>query len=304
MGLGLHTAAFILRERHLHDAVGMGERRLQGIRETLLEARLHHQAVHHDVDVVLFLLVEGDLLGEVVGLAVDDDPDEAVLSKLRQFLFVLPLPAAHDRGEQGQLCPLGERRDLVHHLRHRLRRDEPAAVVAVRLSDAGEEQAEVIVDFGDGSHRRPGVLAGSLLFDGDGRGESLDRFDVGFLHLLQELPCIGGEGLDVAPLPLRVDGVEGERRFPRAGYAGDDHELVARDFDVDAFEVVLAGTLYDDLVRCHDAPDENYLRGAPGARLLNIAHRPAYCRDGTSIIMRISTIPQAKHLSVFSYPCR
>ena len=49
--------------------------------------------------------------------------------------------------------------------------------------------------------------------------EALDGVDVGLAHLLEELPRVGGERLDVAALPLGVDGVEGERRLaasPRA----------------------------------------------------------------------------------------
>ena len=34
--------------------------------------------------------------------------------------------------------------------------------------------------------------------------------DVRLLHHLQELAGVGGQALDVAPLPLGIDGVEGE----------------------------------------------------------------------------------------------
>ena len=40
--------------------------------------------------------------------------------------------------------------------------------------------------------------------------------DVRLLHLLQELARIGGERFDVTPLPLGVNGIEGERGFARA----------------------------------------------------------------------------------------
>src|SRR5262249_46329033 len=63
---------------------------------------------------------------------------------------------------------------------------------------------------------------------------------VRLLHHLQELPGVGGERLHVAALALGIDGVEGERRLARAGQPGEHHELVARDLDVDALEVVLA----------------------------------------------------------------
>ena len=72
--LRLDAALLVRRDRHLHDPLGMGERRLQRVGEPLLDPRLHHQPVHHDVDVVLFLLVQVDLLGQLEGGAVDDAP--------------------------------------------------------------------------------------------------------------------------------------------------------------------------------------------------------------------------------------
>jgi hypothetical protein len=41
-------------------------------------------------------------------------------------------------------------------------------------------------------------------------------------------------------LSLRVDGVEGERGLAGARQAGEDHEPVARNLQVDILEVVLA----------------------------------------------------------------
>ena len=66
--------------------------------------------------------------------------------------------------------------------------------------------------------------------------------DVGLLHHLEELARVGGKGLDVAALPLRIDGVEGEARLAAAAKAGDHRQALARDVDVDTLEVVLAGS--------------------------------------------------------------
>src|SRR5690348_5985387 len=64
--------------------------------------------------------------------------------------------------------------------------------------------------------------------------------DIRLLHHLEELTRVGREGLDVAALPFRVDGVEGEAGLARTAEAGDDRQAVARDLHVDALEVVLA----------------------------------------------------------------
>jgi hypothetical protein len=113
---------------------------------------------------------------------------------------------------------------------------------------SSKEEAQIVVDLGDGADRRTGILARRLLLEGDRRRQPLDRLDIGILPLLEKLPGIGGEGFDITPLPLGLMGIEGESRLSGAGDAGDDDELVAGDGDVDTFEVVLAGTFDDDLV--------------------------------------------------------
>ena len=71
--------------------------------------------------------------------------------------------------------------------------------------------------------------------------------DIGLLHHLEELARVGAQALDVAPLPLGIDGVEREARLARARQAGDHGQPVARDVDVDALEVVLARAADGDM---------------------------------------------------------
>src|SRR5690606_7630712 len=83
-------------------------------------------------------------------------------------------------------------------------------------------------------------------------------------HHLQELAGIGRQALDIAPLPLGIDGVEGERRLARAGQAGHDDQLVARQVEIDVLEVVLARAANGD---------EFLVRHGPVCRLTS--ERPA-----------------------------
>ena len=92
-------------------------------------------------------------------------------------------------------------------------------------------------------HRADGrarVFGGGLLLDGDGGRQPVDLIDVGLLHHLQKLARIGGERLHIAALAFGVDGVEGERRFARAGQPREHDELVARNGEVDVLEIMLA----------------------------------------------------------------
>ena len=104
------------------------------------------------------------------------------------------------------------------------------------------------MDFGDRADSRARVALGRLLVDRDRRRQALDRIDVGLVHLAQELPRVGRQRLDVAALPLRVDGVEGKARLAGAREPGDDDQGVARQLEGDILEVVLARTSYADAV--------------------------------------------------------
>src|SRR5439155_181379 len=125
---------------------------------------------------------------------------------------------------------------------------------AVRHADAREEHAQVVVDLGDGADGGARILAGRLLLDRDRGREPLDRVDLGLLHLLEELPRVGGERLDVAALALGVDGVEGERGLARAREPRQDDELVPGELHVDVLEVVLASTTHHDPIAGHGPP--------------------------------------------------
>ena len=199
-----------------HEAVRMAERRLDALGEPLLEARRQHQAVDHQLDVVLDLLVElGDLI-QLVQPAVDLDPLKALALELGQLLAVLALAAAHDRRQQVEPGTLGQGHDAIDHLRDRLALDRQAGGGRVGDADAGEQEAQIVVDLGDGADGRARVARGGLLLDRDRRRQAADRIDVGLLHQLEELARVGGQALDVAPLAVGVDGIERERALARA----------------------------------------------------------------------------------------
>src|SRR5207244_6781555 len=74
----------------------------------------------------------------------------------------------------------------------------------------------------------------------------LDEVHVGLLHLPQELPGVGGQALDVAPLALGVDGVEGQRALAGARDAREHDELAPGKVEGDVLQVVLTGTVNDE----------------------------------------------------------
>ncbi len=177
---------------------------------------------------------------ELVEGAVDLDALKALLEVFGELLAVFALAAAHDRRQQIEPGALGQRQHAVDHLRDDLALDRQARGGRVGHADARPQQPHVVVDLGDGADGRARIFRRRLLLDRDRRRQAVDLVDVGLLHHLQELARIGRQRFDVAALALGIDGVEGERGFAGAGQAGEHHELVARDFQVDVFEIVLA----------------------------------------------------------------
>ncbi len=236
--LGLALAGHDL---DLDEAVRHRERGLDRVRQPPAQVVLHHQAIDDHRDVVLELLVQRDGLLEQPHLAVDARPREALAAQRLEHVLELALLAARDRRVDREARPLRQLHDLLDDLLGRLARDRPAADRAVRVPDAREEQAQVVVHLGDGADGRARVAGGRLLVDGDGRRQALDAVDVGLLHLPEELPRVGRERLDVAALALGVERVERQARLARPRQPRDRHELVPRHADRDVLEVVLPG---------------------------------------------------------------
>ncbi len=223
------------------EAVGELERGLKRVRQPGRQVRAHHHAIDHHVDVVGEFLVERRRLRDLVEGAVDLHPLEATLHVVGELLAVLALAAAHDGRQQIEPGAFGQRHHPVDHLRDGLAFDRQAGRRRIGHADARPQEPHVIVDLGDGADGRARVLRGRLLLDRDGGREAVDLVDVRLLHHLQELPGVGGEGFHIAALAFGVDRVERERGFPRARQPGEHHQLVARDFEVDVLEIVLAG---------------------------------------------------------------
>ena len=203
---------------------------------------------------------------EVHHPAVHSGPHEPAGAKRFEDLVVLALAPPDERSEQHESLAGRPRKHRVDHLAHGLRFEHQTVLEAARLPDAGEQKTQVIVDFGHRADRRSRVAGPDSLLDGDGGGESLDVVDVRLLHHREELARVGGKGLDVATLPLRVDGVEGEGRLAGARETRDHHEPIAGNVDVDIPEVVGPRTTDADRARpgATDRREKLYAAHVPG----------------------------------------
>ncbi len=236
------------------DVVGQLQGGFHRLGEAALDARAHDQPVHDDLDRVVLLAIELDVVFERLELAVDARLGVAALDQRRQFLLELALPAAHQRRQDVDAFVLGVGQHQVDDAFERLAGDLEPAIGAVRHADVGKQQPQVVVDLGDRAHGRPRVAGRRLLLDRDGRRQALDQVDVGLLHLLEKLAGVGRQRLDVAPLALGVDRVEGEARLARAAQPGEHHQTLARQVDVDVLQVVNARAAYCNPVLGHVQP--------------------------------------------------
>ena len=132
----------------------------------------------------------------------------------------------------------GQAEDMVHHIHHLMLLDQFARGRGVGLADAGVEEFQVFVDLGAGAHGGARVVRVHLLFDGDGGREACDALHIGLIESAHELPCIGTQALHITTLPFGIQGVERQGRLTRSRQAGDDHQLVLRNLQTDAFQVV------------------------------------------------------------------
>ena len=235
-------AAGIVRKRDACHALREGERGLERLRQTLTGIPSHAQSIDYDVDAVPPPRVETWRRLELDQPTVDERADEALGAQLLERLEMLALAILHDRREKQHARFFRQREHLVDHLAHGLRREFLAVLGTARQAGPCVEHAQVVVDLG---HRPDGgarVVRRRLLLDRDRGRQPLDMIDIRLFHHRQELPCVRRQRLDVAALPLGVDRVEGERGLARARQPGDDDQPVARQVQVDAPQVMSAGT--------------------------------------------------------------
>ena len=223
----MRVVVLAVDELQHHDAVGQVQRSLHRIGQPLLGGRLDRQPVDDDLDVVLLLLLQRRRVGERIHHPVDPDPAVALRVQLVEQVDELALAGAHHRREHLKAQALVHCEHLVDDLLRGLPGDALTTHRAVRRPGARVEQAQIVIDLGDGADRRPRVAVGGLLVDRHRGRQAFDEVDVGFVHLAEELPGVRRKRLDVAPLALGEDRVERQGRLARTGQAGENDQRIA-----------------------------------------------------------------------------
>ena len=196
---------------------------------------------------MLELLVQGDgIAAELHYFPIDADAAEAFLLYVGKQLGEFALTAHHHRRHDQRFQVVAQGHDLVGNLIGCLGLDFPPAFRAMGNAHTGEEESQVVVDFGYRSDRGTGILARCLLVDGNRRGQSVDLVDIGLAHLAEEHTRVAGEAFDISALAFGIDGIECKRGLSRTGKTRDDHQLVTGNGDIYVLQVMLACTFDDD----------------------------------------------------------
>ncbi|MNS47499.1 hypothetical protein D3C72_800330 [compost metagenome] len=173
------------------NAIRQFQRGLERFGQTLLQIGANLEAVDDHIDRVLFLFIQFWQFIEFADAAVDPGANETLGAQLFENRKVFTFTLANHRRQQHQFAAFRLRQHQVDHLADGLRLQWNIVIRAARNADACIQQAQVVVDFGDGADGRTRVVRGRLLFDGDRRRQAFDGVDVGLFHHRQELPGVG-----------------------------------------------------------------------------------------------------------------
>ena len=190
---------------------------------------------------------------DAADLAIDTGPREALPHEVGEQVAMFTLRLADQWREDHHLLVFAGREDPLDDLVAGLGLQDTVALGTVGRADPRKEHAEKVVNLRHRGDGRSGIVSGRFLRDRDRRGEARHAVDIRPRQLAEELPGECGKALDVAPLPLGIERVEGEARLARAAHAGQADEPAARQADRHIAKVVLAGTADDDRGNVHRA---------------------------------------------------
>jgi hypothetical protein len=221
-------------------------RKLHRLGQPSSHAGPNHDPVDHRLDVMRLLMDQLRRMFDVDHLPVHPGANESRLPDRCENLAVFALATPDHRRKDHRASPFDHRRQLVDDLLRRLLPDRLVALVAANLAEPGHQQPEIVVNLRHRRHRAPRISAASPLVDRNGRLEPFDQIDVRPLHLVQELPRIHRQALDVLPLALRKQRVERQRTLPRAARAGYHHQPVAGNIEIDVAKIMRTRAAYAD----------------------------------------------------------
>ena len=174
LALGPLGSITIGQHVHVYIAVSQRGRLLNRLGDTAQRILTDHDAIDHDLDIVLELLVQIDRIVERAHFTVDTHAAKALGAKVLKQFGVLAFSPAHHRCQHKRAAALPRRQDLVGNLVGRLTLNDAAAFGTVRGAHTGEQQAQIVINLGYGANRRARVFRRRLLVDRHRRRKAVD----------------------------------------------------------------------------------------------------------------------------------
>ena len=114
-------------------------------------------------------------------------------------------------------------------------------IVPIRAAVAGKpgiHQAEAVEKLGPCAECAADAGDSRALMERKSSRNIQNVVHISFCRLSHAPPCIGGEGIQISPGPLRVKDAQSQGGLAGAGYTGDADDLPQRDVHVYVFQVV------------------------------------------------------------------
>ena len=118
---------------------------------------------------MLLLLGELDIIRQLPHLTVDESTGIAVPAKQLQQILELTFAPTYHRRKYLKSRTFRIRQQCVDHLLRGLRADQRTAFRTMRNTGTGEQQSQVIIDFGDGSDGGTRITGSRFLIDRNSR---------------------------------------------------------------------------------------------------------------------------------------
>ena len=214
------------------NAVAQLQGGLNGFGKALTIAFIDGKAVDNNFYGMFFLGVQCRQCVNRIHFAVNTRTQKTKPFNIVQLLLIFAFAIAHHRGEQHNFLFVFIGEQVLNHLACGFRFKFFVVLGAVGRADAREQQAQVVIDFGNRADGRARVVRRSFLFYGDCRRQTGDVVDIGFVDAHKKLARIRRQRLNIASLTFGKYRIKSERRFSRTRQAGNNHKLIARDDEV------------------------------------------------------------------------
>ncbi len=146
---------------------------------------------------------------------------------LKQFL-IMTLTAFDKRGEKRYAMTIESRLYHVENLTFGIFHHFLTRLIRTRLTGTRIEQTQKIVDLRYSANSRARILIRCLLLNRDDRAKAGNLVNIRALRTSEKLTGIGGESLNIATLPLSINGIKCERRLSATAHACEDNKTIPR----------------------------------------------------------------------------